>query len=32
MIMAMRLAVIFGIVLVIVLGVILWKRGKPPVP
>lgn len=32
MIIAMRLGAIFGIVLVIILGVILWKRGKPPVP
>jgi len=28
----MRLGVIFGIVLVIVVAMILWKRGKPPVP
>jgi len=28
----MRLGIIFGIVLVIIVGTILWKRGKPPVP
>lgn len=28
----MRLGLIFGIVLAIILGVTLWKRGKPPVP
>jgi len=28
----MRLGLIFGIVLAIILGVILWQRGKPPVP
>jgi len=28
----MRLGIIFGIVLVIIIGTILWKRGKPPVP
>jgi hypothetical protein len=28
----MRLGVIFGILLVIVFGVTLWRRGKPPVP
>ena len=29
---AMRIGIILGIVLVIILGVTLWKRGKPPVP
>jgi len=28
----MRLGLIFGIALVIILAVILWNRGKPPVP
>jgi len=28
----MKLGIIFGIVIAIVLAVILWKRGKPPVP
>jgi len=28
----MRIGILFGIVLVIILGVTLWKRGKPPVP
>jgi len=28
----MRIGIILGIVLVIILGVTLWKRGKPPVP
>jgi len=28
----MGLGIIFGIVLVIIVGTILWKRGKPPVP
>jgi hypothetical protein len=32
MIRTMRLGLIFGIVLVIILGVTLWRRGKPPVP
>jgi hypothetical protein len=32
MIRTMRLGLILGIVLVIVLGVTLWRRGKPPVP
>jgi len=28
----MRLGIIFGLVLAVVLAVILWNRGKPPVP
>ena len=32
MIREMRIGIIFGIVLVIIVGTILWKRGKPPVP
>ena len=32
MIANMRLGFIFAIVLAIILGTILWKRGKPPVP
>jgi len=28
----MRLGILFGIVLVIIVGTVLWKRGKPPVP
>jgi len=28
----MRVGVLLGIVLVIILAVTLWKRGKPPVP
>jgi len=28
----MRIGIILGIVLVIILGATLWKRGKPPVP
>jgi len=28
----MRIGIIFGIVLVIILATVLWKRGKPPVP
>jgi hypothetical protein len=28
----MRLGIIFAIVMIIILGTILWKRGKPPVP
>jgi len=28
----MRLGFIFGIALIIIVGTILWKRGKPPVP
>jgi hypothetical protein len=32
MMRTMRLGLIFGIVLVIILGVTLWRRGKPPVP
>ena len=32
MMRTMRLGLILGIVLVIILGVTLWRRGKPPVP
>jgi len=28
----MRLGILFGIVLVIIVATVLWKRGKPPVP
>jgi len=28
----MRLGIIFGIVLVIIIGTILWNRGKSPLP
>jgi tetrahydromethanopterin S-methyltransferase subunit F len=28
----MRVGIIFGLVLAVILAVILWKRGKPPVP
>jgi hypothetical protein len=28
----MRLGVIFGVIIVIILAMTLWKRGKPPVP
>jgi hypothetical protein len=31
-IQTMRLGLIFGIILVIVVGATLWRRGKPPVP
>jgi hypothetical protein len=29
---SMRLGIIFAVVMIIILGTILWKRGKPPVP
>jgi len=28
----MRLGIIFGLVLAVIFAVILWNRGKPPVP
>jgi len=28
----MRPGIILGIVVVIIIAVILWRRGKPPVP
>ena len=32
MIRSMRLGLIFGIVLIVVFAVVLWRRGKPPLP
>jgi len=28
----MRIGLIYAVVLAIIIGTILWKRGKPPVP
>jgi ABC-type uncharacterized transport system permease subunit len=28
----MRIGLLFAIVFAIIIGTILWKRGKPPVP
>jgi len=28
----MRIGLIYALVLAVIIGTILWKRGKPPVP
>ena len=32
MIRIVRLGLIFGLVLIVIFAVVLWRRGKPPLP